>query len=195
MMTAFLVCAAFGGTLLICQVAAGLFGIGADHTDIDHDHDFTGDHAEHDHEHDHEHGNWFLGLLTFRSVVSAVLFFGLGGLTANYYDLHDAAQWGVAVLAGFGALYSVASLMNFFKRLRHDGAVRIKKAVGHTGTVYLRIPGTYSGPGKVTLMMQNRTVEFDAYTAHAELPTGTPVRVIAVRGPDCVEVEHLTSET
>lgn len=193
MSTLFLVCAAFGGTLLVCQFLAGLLGLGVDHADTDTDHGDL-DH-DHDHEHSNDHGaNWFLGLLTFRSVVSALLFFGLGGLCGEYYDMPPMAQMGVALLGGFGALYSVASIMKFFKRLKHDGAVRIQKAIGHTGTVYLRIPGDNTGPGKVTITLQNRSVELDAYTSHAELPTGSPVRVVAVRGPDCVEVELLTPE-
>ena len=49
-------------------------------------------------------------------------------------------------------------------------------------------------PGKVTLNLQNRTVELEAFTAAAELPTGTPVRVVAVLGPSSVEVTHATSE-
>lgn len=195
MSTLFLVCAAFGGTLLICQFVAGLLGIGADH-DVDTDSgDLAGDHdLDTDHEHADHVSNWFFGLLTFRSIVSALLFFGLGGLSAGYYGLERMAQMGVAVASGLAALYIVASIMNFFKRLRHDGAIRIKKAIGQTGTVYLRIPAENSGMGKVTLNMQNRTVELDAYTAHAELPTGTPIVVVAVRGPDCVEVQHLTPE-
>ena len=58
-----------------------------------------------------------------------------------------------------------------------------RHAVGQTGTVYLRVPGKGAGPGKVTLNLQNRTVELEAFTAADELPTGTPIRVVAVLGP------------
>ena len=42
--------------------------------------------------------------------------------------------------------------------------------------------------GKVTLRLQNRTVEYQALTPHGALPTGSPVVVTAVLGPDTVEV-------
>jgi hypothetical protein len=191
MTTLFLICAGVGGTLLLLQLLAGALGIGGDHADAGH-HEFGGDHGAGDH--DHGDGNWFLGLLTFRSVCAAVAFFGLGGLTAGYYELPDSAQLAAAALSGFAALYLVATLMKMLYRLKADGAVRISHAVGRTGTVYLRVPANKTGPGKVTLNLQNRTVELEAFTAAAELPTGTPVRVVAVLGPSSVEVTHATSE-
>jgi hypothetical protein len=84
--------------------------------------------------------------------------------------------------------------MKMLYLLKSDGAVRIKGAVGRTGTVYLRVPANKSGPGKVTLNLQNRTVELEAFTATNELPTGTSVRVVAVLGPSSVEVTHAPSE-
>jgi hypothetical protein len=191
METLFLVTAGVGGTLLLLQVLAGALGVGGDHADAGH-HDFG--HGHDADGHDHDPANWFLGLLTFRSVCAAVAFFGLAGMSARYYDLPEKAQLAAAALGGFAALYLVATLMKLLYRLKADGSVRINHAVGRTGTVYLRVPGHKAGPGKVTLSLQNRTVELEAFTAAAELPTGTPVRVVAVLGPAAVEVTHATSE-
>jgi hypothetical protein len=192
MHTFFLVCAGVGGTLVLLQFLAGSFGLGGDHGDADHV-DLGGDADADAGDHDFD-GNWFLGLLTFRALCAAIAFFGLGGLTAAYYDLTPAAQLGTAVLSGAGALYLVAALMKSLYRLKADGTVRLSHAVGRTGTVYLRVPGQKTGPGKVTLSLQNRTVEVEAFTAANELPTGTPIRVVAVLGPSAVEVTHATSE-
>ena len=191
METLFLICAGVGGTLLLLQVLAGAMGVGGDHADPGHE-EFTGDHVDGDH--DHGDGSSFLGLLTFRAVCAAVAFFGLAGLSARYYALPETGQLAAAALGGFAALYAVASLMKLLYRLRADGTVKVDNAVGKTGTVYLRVPAHNCGPGKVTVSVQNRTVELVAYTAANELPTGTPVRVVAVRGPDSVEVTHATSE-
>ena len=191
METLFLICAGVGGTLLLLQVMAGAMGIGGDHADAGH-HEFGTGHADGDT--DHGDGNWFLGLLTFRAVCAAVAFFGLAGMSARYYQLPETAQLAAAGLGGFAALYLVATLMKLLHRLRADGGVRITNAVGATGTVYLRVPGNNAGPGKVTVSVQNRTVELEAFTAANELPTGTPVRVVAVRGPSSVEVANATSE-
>jgi membrane protein implicated in regulation of membrane protease activity len=192
MYTFFLVCAGVGATLILLQFLAGALGLGGDHGDAGH-HDIGADQGHDGHDHGSE-ANWFVGLLTFRSLCAAIAFFGLGGLTAAYYDMPNSAQLATATLSGFAALYLVATLMKTLYRLRADGTVRLSQAVGRTGTVYLRVPAERQGPGKVTLNLQNRTVELEAFTAAQELPTGTPVRVVAVLGPSAVEVTHATSE-
>jgi membrane protein implicated in regulation of membrane protease activity len=193
MYTFFLVCAGVGGTLVLLQFLAGAFGFGGDHGDAAGHHDFGTDHGADGHEHGSD-ANWFLGLLTFRAISAAVTFFGLGGLIAAYYELPRSAQLATAAMSGFVALYLVATLMKMLYRLKADGTVKIQQAVGRTGTVYLRVPAAKAGPGKVTLNLQNRTVELEAFTAASELPTGTPVRVVAVLGPSSVEVTNATSE-
>lgn len=192
MYTFFLVCAGVGGTLILLQFLSGALGLGGDHGDAGH-HDFGTTHDADSHDQGGE-GNWFLGLLTFRAVSAAIAFFGLGGLTASYYELPRSAQLATAAMSAFVALYLVATLMKMLYRLRADGGVRIQHAVGRTGTVYLRVPPERTGPGKVTLNLQNRTVELEAFTAAGELPTGTPVRVVAILGPSSVEVTNATSE-
>ena len=196
MQTAYLVCALAGGTLLVCQFLLSLFGLGGHHDlggghDFDADHDFDTEHSlEAHHETGHEHAQWaFLHVLTFRTVAAALTFFGLAGLTAGPELGDEALTLVVAVGAGAAALLSVAWLMKTLYRLRAEGTVRIERAVGQTGTVYLSIPGSKAGTGKVTLTLQNRTVECQAITQGDEtLPTGAKIVVVAVLGPDTVEV-------
>jgi hypothetical protein len=179
METVFIICAILGGTLVICQVAAGLFGFGAE-TDADVDHDFGGD---------ADHGDSFLGMLSIRAITSALLFFGLGGMTALSYGAEELTAFAIAVGAGLATLYAVAVMMKMVAQLKHDGTARVERSLGRTGTVYLRVPAAKAGTGKVHLMLQNRTVEYQAVTVGAELPTGAPVRVVAVVNADTVEVE------
>ncbi len=181
--TVFLICAVLGATLLTCEIVAGLLGFGHDH-DAD-----TGGDTDADYGDGHGHGNGLFGMLSVRTATAAVLFFGLGGLTARYYGAEDVAAFGGAVGAGALAFYLVAVAMNALKGLKDDGTARIDRAVGHAGTVYLRIPGAKAGSGKVHLMLQNRTVEYQAVTAGDELPTGKPIKVVAVVNSDTVEVE------
>ena len=181
--TVFLICAILGATLLACEIVAGMLGFGHDHdTDTDTGGDTDADHPD-------GHGNALLGMLSVRTLTAAVLFFGLGGLTARYYGAEDLPAFGAAVGAGVLALYLVAVAMQSLKGLKSDGTARIDRAVGHTGTVYLRVPGAKAGSGKVHLMLQNRTVEYQAVTAGDELPTGKPIKVVAVVNSDTVEVE------
>ena len=175
METVFLLCTITGGTLVVCLLVASMIGFGGDHdTDTDHDTD---------------HGNAFFGMLSVRAITSAVLFFGLGGMTALYYGADELAAFGAAVGSGALTLYLVALAMKSLKELKADGTARVERAVGCTGTVYLRVPGAKGGSGKVQLMLQNRTVEYQAMTAGGELATGKPVKVVAVINSDTVEVE------
>ena len=59
---------------------------------------------------------------------------------------------------------------------------------GAPATVYLAIPGARGGVGKVTLTLQGRTVEYEAVTAGARIPTGAPVVVVDVVAPGTLEV-------
>jgi membrane protein implicated in regulation of membrane protease activity len=193
MTNAFLVCAVVGGTLLVCQFVLSLLGIG-DHGADGHDvHVEQGGHDHGDHAHGHGHGHtsasaWFFSVLTFRSVVSALTFFGLAGLAASSAGWPRAAVLGVAAAAGVVAMFVIAAVMRSLVKLQDEGNLQIQSAVGQTGTVYLTVPGNKSGVGKVTLSLQNRTTEFQAVTFQDQLPTGSKVVVVDVIGPETVEV-------
>ena len=206
MTTIFTACAVFGGTLLICQTIMTLLGMSGDHDvggDV-HGGDFhggdvhaggaglghaagPGDQLEHGAHHQHS-STWFFGIVTFRTVVAALTFFGMAGMASLTNDIAEGPSLVIALLAGFAAMYSVHWLMRQLGRMHADGSVRIDRAVGMTGNVYLRVPGARQGAGKIQLNLQNRTVELTAWTDQAELPTGTTVVVTKVVGSDAVDV-------
>ena len=191
METFYLVAAGGGGALIVCQFLAGVFGLIGEH-EVGTDHEVQGETHAGDTHHIQSHAsNWFLGLLTFRSICAAITFFGLGGLTAKYYHENDFSSFFIAMLSGCAALYLVAMLMKTMYQLKTDGTVRIERALGQHGRVYLTIPGQKKGSGKVTLNLQNRTVECLAITAENELTTGSIVKVVALLGPNLVEVAAL----
>lgn len=183
----FQACAIVGGTLIVCQFLLTLFGMGGDH-DADH-----GGDAGHDvHGHDHggaDHGSsWLFGMLTVRTLSAAAAFFGLTGLAARQAGLEDLPTIGLAVAAGLGAFFVVGWIMRLLHKLNADGTVRIDRAVGCRGAVYISIPAARAGLGKVHVNVVNRTLELQALTAQQELPTGMPIIVVGVVGPDTVEV-------
>jgi hypothetical protein len=145
-----------------------------------------GDEA-HDADHD-THMSWFVGILTFRTLVAAVTFFGLAGRAAIEAEAAPAQSFALALAAGAAALFGVAYLIRSLYRLRAEGTVRIDRAVGCAATVYLSIPGHKSGAGKIQMNLQNRTVEYQAVTSQEALPTGAKVTVVGQISPDTVEV-------
>jgi len=191
-------CAVLGCTVLVCQFVLTITGA-TDADDLesgdvgshdlgDHDvaHTGTAPHGDPNHAHS---SSWFFGILTLRTVTSALAFFGLTGLAMNASDVPPIPALAAASGAGFAALYLVHWMMKSLSHLRAEGTVRIKDAVGATGSVYVRIPGANAGPGKVQIMLQGRTVELSATTdAAATLPTGARIVVTRVLGPDAVGV-------
>lgn len=211
MVTFYLVCAAVGGIVLIIQFVLSLIGlagehdvgvdhvdVGVDHVDFGVDHVDVGDHFDAGHHdladhHDMHDASWFFSVLSFRSLVAAVAFFGLGGLGATSADLSFVPSLLVAFGAGAVAMIIVAWLMNLLYSLGAEGTVHIEKTVDQAATVYLGIPPNRQGTGKVTVKVQNRTMEYLAVTSgHQELPSGSQVRIVRVVSPNTVEVEALS---
>jgi hypothetical protein len=211
METVYWICALVGGTLIVCQFVLTLLGIGGDHDVGGHDvggHDFGGhghdvgghDVGGHDAAHGHAdhdakqggHSTWFFSLLTVRTVVAGLAFFGLAGLAAREAEVEPLPALGLAVGAGFLAVFIVGTLMRSLSRLNVDGTVRIERSVGAAGTVYLKVPANREGVGKVHVSVHSRTVEYKAITSQQELPTGAKVVVVGVVSSDTVEVSPVS---
>jgi hypothetical protein len=210
--TVFIICAAIGGTILVAQFVMTLIGLGGHAFDLDMStdmgHDFGGDfHADSDFHGDSAGGGdhadatdhadqasqhystWLFGILSFRTVVAALAFFGLAGLAARSADASTPTVLLVSVGAGLAAMFAVYWMMRGLQTLRAEGTVRILGAVGQHGNVYLRVPANRSGSGKIQFNLQNRTMEYLAVTAGPELPTGAKVVVVGVVNPTTLEVQ------
>lgn len=131
--------------------------------------------------HDAAHHIDGLRLFTTRGIVAM---FAIGGWTG--VALCDAGVGGVlssilALIAGVAALFLAAYVIKLSLKLQDDGNFNIKNAVAHTATVYIPIPPSRNGTGKITMNLQERFVELDAMTDHGEkLPTGAMVQVVSV---------------
>ncbi len=180
------ICALVGGTILVLQTLMMVLGAGGDH-DLDHGH---GDLSGHDVGHVHE-GLADVKWLSLKTVVSALTFFGLSGLAAEQAGLSWGVGLALSVVAGGIAVFMVAFLMASLAKLQSRGNVVLANAVGHVGRVYLRIPATRTGAGKVTVEVQGRSLEVAATTAGPELPTGASVRIVGLVGDDALDVTSL----
>ena len=176
------ICAAIGATILVCQFALTLFGFG-DADDIE-----TGDGADLDAAGYHPDSTWLFGVISFRTIVAALAFFGLAGLASDAAGLELLPSLMISLAAGVAAMYGVHSLMRLLHHLRAEGTADIHRAVGQTGAVYLRIPADGEGNGKVTVTVQGRSVELLARSEGEALPTGARVVVTRVLDGETVEV-------
>ncbi len=201
METFFLLCAFIGGVILLFQFVMTLIGFGAEELGLDGmdaDHGGMGDAADAAHATDaggdhhlmeHDTSSLFK-MFTFRSMVAAVAFFGMAGMASSKAGLDSFTTLGIAAVAGAAALYFVAWMFQAMHRLTEEGNMRIERAVGLPGVVYIPIPGGKTGAGKVQLKLQNRIVELRAVTSEPDkLPTGASVVVVDVINANTVEVE------
>jgi hypothetical protein len=189
METTYLICAAVGGTLIVCQFVMTVFGMGGHHDLAGHDHvEVAGHGGGGDHHGDHgDDSTWFLGMLTFRTISAGLAFFGLVGVMGQRAELEPAVALVLALAGGLAALLLVGWTMKLLARLNIDGTVRIEKALGCRGTVYVPIPAASVGQGKVQVCVHNCTKEYNAIAKNA-LPTGAKIVVVAVVAADTVEV-------
>ena len=191
----FLACALAGGTVLVFQFVMAIIGLGGDGVGMADDlpddlpDDIgdigdAGDFADAD-----PHGATALvGIISFRTVVAAIAFFGLAGMAAQNVE-PPIARMGIALGAGAAAMYGVFWLMRFMHGMSQEGTIRIERSVGRRGTVYIPIPGANEGSGKIQLKLQDRLVEYEAVTSNPErLSTGAKVKVVKVISPRAVEV-------
>lgn len=204
METVYMICAAVGGTLIVCQFLLTLLGLGGHH-DVGGGHDMDSsshDMGSHDtdshdgtghHDGGHEsHLNWFISKLTFRTLSAAFAFFGLAGLACIRLEVEPILGLAIALGAGGLAIVVVGWLMQLLTRLNVDGTIRIERAVGSRGTVYLSVPGAKSGVGKVHVNVLNRNVEYKAITSQEQLPTGAKIIVVSIVSADTVEIASAT---
>jgi membrane protein implicated in regulation of membrane protease activity len=204
--TLFLIAAVVGGTILVCQFALTLLGLGHDGGGLDHHMggEFHGDahmggdthvlHAGSSHSDANQHADstHVFSVISFRTLVAAIAFFGVSGKAALSAGYESATSLILAVIIGVAAMYGMYWLMRVIAGLNSSGNERIGNAIGRRATVYVRKPATRSGAGKVQLSMQNRIVEYQAFTDEAEpLQSGESVEVVDVAGNDTVYVRRI----
>jgi membrane protein implicated in regulation of membrane protease activity len=209
----FILAAVVGGTVMVFQFALTVLGL-SDHGDgvgdlgdVDAGDGFDGDvgvldgDVPGDHHTSvstaadgqlHPDSSWLFGVVTFRTLVAALAFFGLAGMAALRMNWSPPVAVILALVGGFAAMYGMYWSMQSVARLATSGNERIGNAVGRRATVYIPIPADSAGVGKVQLSMQNRIVEFQAMTDGGErLPTGSQVEVVGVAGSDTLNVRRV----
>jgi hypothetical protein len=173
----FLYCAIGGGALFLVQLVLSMVGAG------DADIDFGGDHPPTG----HTSADTAFKILSLQGLTAFFGMFGLVGL-AMITESKAGPFMSVfaAMLGGAFTTWVIAKIFRAAHSLQSSGTLDLAKAVGSTGTVYLRIAP--DKPGKVTLNLQGRLVQLDAVCTGQTLDTGSEVRVERVLADGSVSV-------
>ena len=124
-----------------------------------------------------------LRIFTVRGIVAFFVVFGWVGMVMDGAGISLAITIPVAVACGFAIMLALAFIFRAILKLRNDGNADNRNAIGTSGKVYLTIPPSRSGAGKINIMLQGAYVERDAVTDdEAPIPTGCEVVVIGLSG-------------
>ena len=165
--------------LLIIQLIATFAGLGGD-SDGDVDLDDGGD---------FEPG---FRIFTVRNFITFFAVFGWSGITFSHSGLGQTATILVSSVIGVLVLLVVSALFYSITRLASSGTMNIQNAVGVTGEVYLPIPASRNGMGKISITFQGSFREMDAMTdGDKKIPRGAVVKVKGIVSSSILLVEKI----
>ncbi len=124
-----------------------------------------------------------LRIFTVRGIIAFFVVFGWVGIVMSGSGVPLWITLPVATVSGFFMMVLLAFLMKLVLKLRSNGNIDNRNAIGTAGKVYLTIPAERSGEGKVQILLQGSFVERNAVTDCTEaIPTGSEVVITGVSG-------------
>ena len=132
-----------------------------------------------------------LKLFTIRGIIAFLVVFGWVGFALDSAGASFVVTLLIAIVCGFAMMVFLAVLMRTVMKLRSDGNIDNRNALGVSGKVYLTIPPARTGEGKVNVLVQGSYVEREAVTDEAEpIPTGCEIVVIGLSGQTTLVVKR-----
>lgn len=181
--------------ILIIQSIMSLIGLGDFDSDVSGAHDMGSDaFTDHNGLDSNALDNELDGAFKFFTIRGIVAFFSIFGWTGAVLSngLHPALAVVFAFLAGMLAMVIIGYLFYGMTRLQANGNIQYNNCIGKSGEVYLTIPPTKQGRGKITLTVQERLIEVNAMTeATQPIKSGEQVIVIEMLPDHTAIVERV----
>ena len=169
--------------LIVIQTVLMLIGIGGDSAEVD---------ADIDVDDGIELPDDGLAIFSVRGVTSMLCITGWVAVALLETSIPQGIAIAIAILCGVATLIGMAYLMRAIYKLQSSGNIDIENCVGKIGEVYIPIPASGNGSGKINLTVQEKFSEFTAITTVGEqLKTGSFVRVVAVSESGVLVVEPI----
>lgn len=120
-------------------------------------------------------------LFSVRSIIAFFTFFGWTGVMMLNTGASVWAALAAAGISGSLAMVLVGYMMYKFSQFDESGTFNTNAALNNVGEVYLVIPASKTGYGKIHLKIKGALKEMDAVTDDTTaIPTGKKVKVIEV---------------
>jgi hypothetical protein len=124
-----------------------------------------------------DHGMGFQ-FFTLKNFIGFFTIFGWTGIAMLESGAGNGVSLFVATIAGTLMMLMMAGMFFLLMKAQHDGTMKIEKAVGQTGEVYLTIQSKRGGIGKVQVKVMGALRTLDALTDDdTDIQTGKMVRV------------------
>jgi hypothetical protein len=115
---------------------------------------------------------------SIKNLIGFFTIFGWAGIAAIDSGLSDFAALMVALASGLVMMMIMASVFYFLGKANADGTLRVKRAIGGVGEVYLTVPRKRNSIGKVQINVQGSVRTLDAMTDDdKDIPTGKLITV------------------
>ena len=181
---------ALGGSLffLLRVLMMMIGGVGAEDLDVSVDADADMHDVD---SHSTHHTEAAFKLFSLNSILAFVMMFGWSGLTASVqFDLGFLTSFLIALVVGSLTMALTAYMFLLMRRFVSEGAnFKTSDLVGHTGTVYVRIPA--QGKGRVHITLNGILREIDAVAGGDEqIDSFTSVKVSKLLDDNTVFVER-----
>lgn len=136
-------------------------------------------------------------LYTFRNFVNFLLGFGWSAILLEGSIPSIALRIVISVLVGIALVAIVMYLFKWLSSMQQSGNVNVRKvAAGCEGKVYLTIPASRGGAGKVQITINGAVREYDAVTeGSSDLKTGASIRVVDAIDSNTLLVEETNTYT
>ncbi len=175
--------------MLILQMVMTLIGLGGDlDTDADGDADTEVDDGIFDSD---EAGDGGLRLFTLRGFIAFFSVMGWTGTICCGAELALPLSIVISTVAGFAAMVVLTLIIKWLLSLQYDGTEDIRDALGVSGTVYMRVPPSRSGKGKINAIVQGKLCEKYAVTdEETVISCGEEVTVVGISGEETLVVRR-----
>jgi len=178
--------------VFLIQMVLTLIGLG----DTDSDVDFGGADVDGDVSFGDGNGETMdtggaIQLFTIRNFVNFLLGIGWGGVCFWNTIPNKFLLALVALLCGCALVGAFVVMYRQLMKLESSGSYRIQDSVGQACDVYIPIPASRSGQGKVQISFSGSVQELPAMTEGEALPSGTKVRVKQVLENSILLVERI----
>jgi len=130
-------------------------------------------------------------LFTLRNMVNFLLGFSWGGISFYSTISNKPLLVAIALIIGLSFVAMFFYLIKQIKKLEEDNTFNIEEIKGNVADVYLRIPESLTGNGKIHVSHKGTLHELEAVTDQGLIPTGEKVLVLDVQPGNIVLVRRL----